>query len=248
MARNVALEQLLISLRLEVGRSTNAAISRSSRNRYINILNRVQRRLYADFDWPFLEIKRDIKLQAGQRYYDFPDDIDMDRAFLFEASYAQYWQKMSFGVGADELAEYDSDKDVRSDPPWRWEYHLEDLHDKPQIELWPVPATNGVDGSKDHHIRVTGIHKLNEMVEDKDKCLIDADLIVLYAAAELLVRMRMPDAESKLENANSLYLKLKGRSTPSVPFTIGGDTFDMDESHRRNTELRVAYAGQKTDE
>jgi len=244
MARNVALEKLLKDLRVEVGRSTNAAISRSTRTRYITYLNRVQRRLYADFNWPFLEIHRDIKLQDGSRYYDFPDDIEMDRAFRLETKYAGYWQKLGYEIGAKHYNQYDSDQGVKSSPAWRWDYFLEDGSEQPQIELWPIPSADGNETTNEGYLRVHGHHKLTEMVEDADKCLIDADLIVLYAAAEILTKLRSPDAEVKLENANALYMKLKGRATPSKPFTVGGDTFNEDRG-RREIELRVAQAGQE---
>lgn len=242
MARGLSLEQLIYNLRSEVGMSTNPAVSRSTRARFITILNRVQRRLYADFDWPFLIIYRDIMVQAGSRYYDFPDDIDMDRAFRLEVKTSGQWQKVGNGITNKHLSEYDSDQDVRSDPVWRWDYYLEDGSDTPQIETWPIPATDADVDTLEGAVRVHGTQKLREMVNDADLCLLDADLIVLYAAAEILSKMRTSDANAKLENANSLYTKLKGRATPSEPFTVGGDTFDDDQrSSRREMELRAVY-------
>lgn len=245
MARGLTLEQLIYNLRSEVGQSTNAAVSRSTRARFVTILNRVQRRLYADYDWPFLEIHRDIAMQAGERYYDFPVDIDIDRTVRFEFKWGGTWQKVGYGITDSHLNQYDSDQDVRSDPVWRWGFYLEPGQSVPQIETWPVPSTNGVPSTLDGYLRVHGIQKLEQMVEDIDTCLIDGDLCVLYSAAEILSKMRAADASAKLESANALYTKLKGRAAPSEPFKIGGDTFDMDGScGRREIELRVAYAGQ----
>lgn len=249
MARGVALEQLIYDLRSEVGQSTNPAVSRSTRSRFITILNRVQRRLFTDFQWPFLNIHRDIQMQAGSRYYDFPDDIDMDRAVRFETKDGSLWKRMGFGITNVHLNQYDSDADVRSDPAWRWDYHLEDGETEPQFEVWPIPATDGDADSLENYVRVHGQQKLTTMVNDADVCLLDADLLVLYAAAEILAKRGSRDATAKLENANAHYLKLKGRATPgSEPFKVGGDTFGMDNGGRREIELRVAYAGQVVEE
>ena len=248
MPRGVTLEQLIYNLRSEVGMSTNPAVSRSTRARFITVLNRVQRRLYADYEWPFLKIYRDVEMQAGSRYYDFPDDIDIDRAIKFEVKHGGLWQKVGYGITKEHLNEYDSDADVRSDPVWRWDFHLGDGDADPQIEVWPLPATDGTAATLENYVRVHGTQKLEEMVDDADTCLIDSDLLVLYAAAEILAKMRTADATAKLENANALYLKLKGRATPaSEPFKVGGDTYDMNGpgSGRREIELRVAYAGQE---
>lgn len=244
MARGLTLTQLIYNLRVEIGQSTNPAVSRSTRARFVGLLNRVQRRLYEDFEWPFLGISRDIQMQAGSRYYDFPDDIRMDRSVRVEVKHGGYWQKVGYGIRNKHLNEYDSDNGEKSDPVWRWDYYLEDGQIIPQLEGWPIPATDGVASTKEGYLRIHGQQKLTEMVDDDDVCLLDADLIVLYTAAEILAKLKSPDADAKLENANSLYTKLKGRATPSEPFKVGGDHFD-EGSGRREIELRVAYAGQE---
>lgn len=237
MARGVTLEQLLYNLRTEIGQSTNPAISRSTRSRFISIMNRIQRRLYYDFEWPFRDIHRDIKMEAGARYYDFPTEIDMDRTVRLEAKDGGYWKKVGFGIKNTHLNQYDSDADVRSDPVWRWDFYLQDDNPNPMIEAWPVPATDGDETTLERYLRVHGQRKLVDMVNDSDVCTVDGDLIVGYAAAEILAKMRTGDAQAKLENANSLYLRLKGRSTPSEPFTVGGDTFNEGPEYRQR-ELR----------
>lgn len=245
MARGLNLTQLIYNLRVEIGQSTNPAVSRSTRSRYIGLLNRVQRRLYADFEWPFLGIDRDVQILAGSQYYDFPDDIDMDRAVRIEVMYGGYWQKVGYGIQNKHLNEYNSAADDRSDPVWRWDYYLPEDSQTPQIRVWPLPATDAVEATKEGYLRVYGTQKLSEMVNDNDTCLLDADLLTLYTAAEILAKLKSPDAEAKLENANALYMKLKGRATPSEPFKIGGDTYDPNHGNRREIELRVAYAGQE---
>lgn len=241
MARGVTLEQLVYNLRSEVGHSTNPAVSRSTRGRFINLINRVQRRLYAGYQWPFLNIERDIMVQAGSRYYDFPADIDMDRTVRVEVKFGGLWQKVGYKITNVEMNEFDSDADVRNSPVWRWDYFLEDNSQVPQIEAWPVPAENADTETLENALRIFGTQKLSELVNDADTCLIDGDLIVLYSAAEILAKMRSADAQAKLENANTLYTTLKGRATPSEPFKVGGDTFDEDVNRRPRRELFAVY-------
>lgn len=247
--RGTTLEQMLYDLRAEVGQSTNPAVSRSTRGRFITVLNRVQKRLWYDYDWPFLKIHRDVQLQAGSRYYDFPEDIDMDRAVRVETRWGGEWQKLGFGISGEHYSQYNSDGGVgveeRSDPAWRWDYHLEDGSDDPQFEVWPLPGSDGVQATLEGYIRIFGIQALRPLVNDADVCLLDSDMIVLYAASEILARRRVADAQAKLENANSIYSRLKGKATPAEPFKIGGDTFDDNSCGRRQIELRVAYAGQQ---
>jgi hypothetical protein len=246
--RGATLEQMLYDLRGEVGQSTNPAVSRSTRGRFITIINRIQKRLWYDYDWPFLEITKDVQLQAGSRYYDFPDLIDMDRAIKLQTRWGGEWLKMGFGIEGKHYSQYNSDGGVgveeRLDPAWRWKYYLEDDSDDPQFEVWPMPASNGVESTLEGYVRVTGIRKLNPLVNDADVCLLDSDMIVLYAASEILARRRVADAQAKLENANSIYNRLKGKATPAEPFKIGGDA-DENSCGRRQIELRVAYAGQQ---
>ena len=245
--RGTTLEQMLYDLRSECGQSTNPAVSRSTRARFINLLNRVQKRLWYDYDWPFLEVHRDIKLQAGQRYYDFPTDIDMDRTVRFETYWGGEWQKMGFGIDGRHYTQYNSEGDAieLSDPAWRWGYFLEPGEIQPQFEVWPVPATNGADPVDDEipafdgYIRVYGTVKLKPMVSDQDVCLLDSDMIVLYAASEILMKNKSADAQAKLTNANSIYDRLKGKATPATVFKVGGDV-DREDDHRE-IELRVAY-------
>lgn len=243
--RGATLEQMLYDLRAEVGQSTNPAVSRSTRGRQITILNRIQKRLYGEVNWPFLKVEKDIVLAAGQRYYDFPQEIDMDRSYRVEVWWGGEWQKIGFGINGTHYTQYNPEGPYaeRSDPVWRWDYHIEDDSDIPQMEVWPLPATDGDPQTLEGVMRVYGTRKLKPLVNDEDTCILDSDMIVLYAAAEILAKRKSADAPAKLENANKIYNQLKGNSTPATPFTIGGNTFDC-EPDRRPRELRVAYAGQ----
>lgn len=253
--RLTTLEQMLYDLRSECGVSTNPAVSRATRGRFITLLNRIQKRLWYDYDWEFLKIDRYIELQAGSKFYDFPTDIDMDRAVRLEMMWGGEWQKVGFGIDGKHYSQYSSGTDdnatgaERSDPVWRWKYHLAPGSADPQLEAWPVPATDYDPVTMEGALKVYGIRKLQPLVNDADVCLLDSDMIVLYAAAEILAKKKAGDAQAKLENANSIYNRLKGASTPVTPFQIGGgdpEEFCEPRSGDSRIHLRVAYAGQDT--
>ena len=79
MARNVTMQVLLNDLRSESGHSISSSMGQATQEMMINLLQRVQRRLWEDFAWPFLQVKKDISLQAGSRYYDVPAGITLER-------------------------------------------------------------------------------------------------------------------------------------------------------------------------
>ena len=68
MARNTTLQVLLDDLRAEAGHSIASNFGQATETMLLKLLNRVQRRLWEDFAWPFLRVKSDIAMQAGQRY------------------------------------------------------------------------------------------------------------------------------------------------------------------------------------
>ena len=77
--RGTTLVKLLDILRVECGLSLNPAHNPQNRDTQIATLQRVQETMWADFAWPHLRVERAIDVQAGQRYYDMPGDLDIDR-------------------------------------------------------------------------------------------------------------------------------------------------------------------------
>lgn len=245
MARGTTLEALVNNLRAEIGQSTNTAVSRASLDSLTQTLRRQQARLWTDYDWPFLRVERDIQMQAGGRYYDFPVDLDLTRIEKAEIKWGGIWQPVAYGISSEDFVLHDSDLGIRNNPVMRWDYYNGALNTPVnQFEVWPIPANNGTPASKELHLRFTGIRKLRSLVAMSDTADLDDDLLVLYSAAEILARLKTPDASSKLENANLHYNKLKARGAgQSKPFVIGG-CYDEPKGRRGVGELRVAYADQ----
>ncbi|MGF7008107.1 hypothetical protein [Aminobacter sp. BE322] len=217
MARGTTLVKLLDDLRAETRVSLNPAHNAQARDTQIKLLQRVQEWLWDDFDWPILRVERIVPLLAGQRYYDTPADLDIDRITKMEVRHDQVYCALKAGIDAEHYAAYDSDLGERQWPPQRWK-----ITENEQVEIWPIPDTNADPLTLEGNLKITGIRKLKPLVADGDRADLDDRLIVLYAAAEYLAAKGADDAKLKLDQANKRYGKLRGQQTPRKKFSLFG--------------------------
>lgn len=198
-------------LRSEIGASTNVSMGVNTLPHLKHILRRTQEKLWQDFDWQFAWIERDEQLEGGQRYYAFDDDIDFERIRHAHVLYANTWREIRYGITPGDYNQSNPDLGMRQDPPMKWR-HWEGN----QFEVWPVPA------SANCKIRFRAIKKLDPLISDSDRAELDDNLIVLFAAAELLAKNKSEDAGAKLQAAQTHYQKLKGNGQKTDVFTMGG--------------------------
>lgn len=203
--RGQQLTRLISSLRAELGRSTNVSVGVDDAPALIEVLQRTQETLYDDYDWPHLRVVFDpITLQAGQRFYEFPDGLNFDRIEEVARRNSGAIVPLDRGIGFDQYRAFDSAEDVRAAPVMRWDVRSDLETGKEQLEVWPLPA------DESDAIQFVGIRKLRPLVDSSDTTDLDDRLIVLFAAAEL-----HPDekkADIKRAAAQQLYARLKGRS------------------------------------
>lgn len=198
MARGTTLEQLTMMLKAEIGATT--AYNANPDMNYV--LHQYLRRNYEDlfdgWEWPFKRVSRDIATQAGERYYDWPDDIDMEQELEFWVDQFGTWIPLEQGIGPDQYNAYlEGD---RQDYPYRWDWHGEH-----QFEVWPTSAINGL------VLRIIGTKKANALISESDVCDIDDQMVVLYAAAELLARDSESRAQRKLNMAQKREATVKAK-------------------------------------
>ena len=112
MARGTSLGQLIEDLRSEVGHSLQPSLGKSTRDVLINTLQRTQRRLWDDYSWPFLRVRRDITINTGQRYYDLPADMVFERVEVVEYKNDHTWDKLGYGMSRHEYNQHDSDRNI----------------------------------------------------------------------------------------------------------------------------------------
>jgi hypothetical protein len=218
MARNVSLGELIDDVRAEAGHSLQSNLGTAMRDVLIKIIQRQQRRLWEDFDWTFLRVERDVPVQAGLRYYNFPSDLNLERLEKVEFKWDDRWHLLEYGIGPTQYDQYDSDRDVRSWPVYRWKEH-----ENEQIELWPIPSQNGSASPLTGAVRFTGIRKLRPLVAESDVADLDDTLLVLYSAAEILAREKAADAGLKLQLAEQHYRRLKARNAKRDTFSLSSE-------------------------
>jgi len=229
--RGATLAQMVNDLRIEARFDPDPALSVNIVPLLKRTLVRTQEFLYDEFDWPFLRVTRDINIEAGSRYYDFPDDLNLERVQRMDVLYGDQWRPVERRIDLDHYNAHDSDTDQRLDPVQLWD--VIDTGDAPQIEIWPVPATAG-------RIRLTGIRSLSSLVEDADRADLDDMMIVLYAAGELLATAKDDLAEVKFSQAKARRDTMQGRTTKTRNnrFSLGGCPPEPEERER----VTVAYA------
>ena len=211
MARGTQLSALVDALRAEIGASTNVSMGVNSLPALHQILNRTQSWLWEKFDWPFAYIERDEQMVNGSRYYAFDPEIDFGRITEAYVKYSSSWRPLAYGIGPDQYNSSDPEEGEKEDPPTRWSHY-----EGNQFEVWPMPSSN------ECVVRFRAIKRLPKMVNDSDVALLDDNLIVLFAAAELLARAKSQDAQGKMSAANELFTKLKGSGIKNDMFTLGG--------------------------
>lgn len=217
MARRTTLTKLLDKLRVAARLSLNPAHNLHNRSHQVEMLQAEQERLWEDFDWPHMRIERQVALQAGQRYYDTPAEIAIDRIEKIELFSDGAWRPLYAGIDGEHYTAWNSDLDQRSWPPRRWK-----IHEDEDIEIWPISDTNGDATTLEGYLKFTGIRNLNALVDDSDRADLDDDMLVNYVAAGVLAASGAKDAKLKLDKANARYAKLRGRMTPRRNFKLFG--------------------------
>lgn len=221
MARGTTLEKLLNDLRAACRISLNSAHNAQHRDAQVQSLQRKQEWFWNDFAWPHLRVERTIELQAGQRYYDLPDDLDITRINHIEVRNSSIYQFVKPGIDAAHYAAFDSDLDVRSWPVQRWQ-----ITEDEQLELWPVPDSNFDPDTLEGRLKITGIRKLKPLIADGDRADLDDQLLVSSCAADYLAATGAKDAQLKLDQSNRIYAKFRGQLMPRRVITIGVNTGD----------------------
>lgn len=211
MPLNVTLASLLNDLRAETNRSLTPAHGAGEADHLKYLLRRTQQRIAEDNAWPHLTVNRDITFGIGQRYAAYPADLPFDAIDSVHVKVGSRWQPVVSGIGPVEFSTYDSEAAITGYPVLRWQHDP----DTNSIEAWPVPNQTSI-------LRLRGRRTLRPLINDADQCDLDSNLIVMFAAAEMLARSKGEDAALKLQTAQRLLRSLLGRQSKSAPFVIGG--------------------------
>lgn len=188
-------------LRDELGRSESVSVGVSDRPRLVNAINRVYSGLADDHDWPHLRKTFDkIKINAGQHLYDFPTDLNYDRVEQTRIWWNATPHPILRGITLDDYVVFDTTANVRSDPVMKWDVRRV-VAGKEQVEVWPIPA-----GAQ--AMQFIGFIKTPKLINDSDVCLLDDNLVTLYAALRFIKdpkekQIAMGEAKDKLDTLRS---------------------------------------------
>lgn len=199
MPAGVPLSTLITNLRHESNQSATLALGVQTRDRFKHILNRVQRELWAQHRWPGQNIDRDTTLLAGSRFYTYPSGLDYEGVQHAWVKNGTEWLGLGYGIGPAEYTLYNSEENFRSWPALKWDHRAE----TGMFEVWPTPSQGGT-------LRMRGRRVLTDMLNDSDECLLDGDMIVFYAAAEILADQKSPRANIMLDKGKAIYARIKG--------------------------------------
>ncbi len=212
MARGTTLQELVRMVREETGQSTNAALGQNQVDALKQRIRRTQEVLWLEHYWPHMRVQRDITTQAGMRYYTPPSDLSLNhRIDTVSVFHNNQWIPVESHISLAHYNQVNPDANERRDPVQRWQ-----LHEGEQIELWPMPATDGV------LVRISGTRNLRPLIADDDIADLDDQLIVLFMAAEVSARQKQEDAGAKLRIAQQHLTRLKGENSKLRRFTTGG--------------------------
>jgi len=227
MARGATLESILNKVRAKARLSLSSAANLNTTESHKLLIKAEQDRLFEDYAWPHLRVTYEVRLLAGQYVYDLPEDaysatdgtytLKIDRVEEIYVRDGGEWVKLIPEIDERHYSIHESTLDERAWPVRNWKATEND-----QIEVWPVPDTNGDADTLEGYIRIVGIRELQPLVADADRADLDDEMLSDYVAAGLLAATGAKDANLRLEAANKRYAKLKGKQTKTSSFNLFG--------------------------
>jgi hypothetical protein len=232
MARNRTLGELIYDLRAETGRSLEPAHGLVDRDRLIAVLRRAAKEVYDVGGWPHLTADETKNMAAGQRYYDFPTNIEPERVIGAWRKWGNQWDHdpLPFGIAPGLYAEFDSDTGETADPILAWDFYNSG-GTTVQYEVWPMPASDN-----SCQLKIVGTKKLTALSNETDRLELDDTAVVLWAVALLSPEK---DRETAFRRAQAAIARAKGRMDKSEPFVRGGRLSTGEPMSR--SEMRFAY-------
>lgn len=233
MARGETLQQLVSDLREELRRVNSPSAGPDDTATLRRTINHVYAVLYASHNWPHLLQWFDpITLNAGQKNYDVPSGLDFERITDVVVWWSGVPEPLERGITLADYASFNSDADERSSPALKWDVRF--TGDREQLEIWPLPD------SSTQTVQFVGIREIERLVNDNDVCRLDGELIVLYAAAELLPE-DSPDKKAKLQMAQERLrmAKIRGVSGAGKPVRLGLGGGGADDARMSRATVRV---------
>jgi hypothetical protein len=156
------------------------------------MLNRVERAMLLEHEWPTLHFEEDIIVLADEQFVDMPNNIKFTMIESVHVAYGSEWYLVTSGIGASERTIYNDTQ--RAIPISRYEATANQPN---RLKIWPI-------GEQNQTLKIEGMKSVGAMVNETDECTLDGDALVLTVAAQILGRENKADAELALTAANKI--------------------------------------------
>lgn len=227
MARGVAFSELVLNLRAELRRSQAPGIGTEDLAPLKRTINHVVAVVSNKEDWPFLYRKfAPIAISPGDRFFDIPAGLVMERIISVKIKWGGSYYDIYRGITYDDYIAWDPEDDERSSPALK--YDFQNIDGAEQLEIWPIS-----EGTQS--LLFEGYVEHPKLVNDTDLCMLDDEIVLLFAAAELMGDSFKAEAQAKRDQANELLrlIKIKGARNDGAPVRMGlGSGRDRPESGR----------------
>lgn len=211
MRNGVPLHELRKEVQVEAGLSSEEGATAFSKDRLNLLINRVERMMKSMHDWPTQNYEIFTLIPADTKRFAFPLNVTVRSIRSVHVEFGQQWLEVSKGVSPAERGLYTDQ--MRAAPAMRWDY---DVAHPDMFEIWPI-------SQQQQRLMFRGQKAVGAMEDENDTCTLDADVIVLRVAAEILGRDKQEDAAIKLQMAEShTQAVLKDMGTTSSPVSLSG--------------------------
>jgi len=205
MRNGVPLHEIRTEIQIEAGLSSEEGATAYGRDRLRQLINRVERQMASENDWPTQKYEIATVIAANTKRHDLPAGVTIKSIRTIHVAFGDQWLPVAKGVGAAERSVY-SDT-MRASPAMRWDI---DADYPGMIEVWPIAAENQT-------LVFRGQYEVGTMQDENDVCTLDADVIVLRVASQILGRDRQEDAALLLNDARSLTNNILKRLNVNSP-------------------------------
>jgi hypothetical protein len=188
---------MVSNLRAEAGHSLAVAQGVNTESTLKYLLKRTQEELWTAFVWPELGLRNDLQMNGGIWSYDYGPELKFDaiREAWAAVPGGNSWSPVHCSITEDKLVPQTQVNSTSGDPVQYW-------------ESFGNKFARLADAAAVTWLRFKGNRDLEPLVANRFFDL-DATVIILFTASELLARSR-PKTANKLQKAQRHLTKLLG--------------------------------------
>lgn len=226
---NMTLAELRNGVLLRCGYSTEGNQASAVAPMVNSMIAGAERELYHEATWLSSQTRTTIPLTVDEGIVDWPDDCEPGEIL-------SVWVVRTDSGALNELTagvminERDSADNGESGCPIVYEYMDEQIHIKPPP-------------SSDYDDLVVTYKRAPRLVQETDRCVVDAELLIQRAVFKFKEFNNMPVGQVELANHERYLTRLRSANGNNSGFIIGGHKSWRSSIHRGNRITRGARTG-----